>query len=450
MTRRALVSTSALLIAALAPASAAAASKAPVVKSITPLKVSVGQKLTLKGNNFLPGKGNTRVFFVRVGGEGVASAAADKATKKKVVVTVPLVLNATLAGKSGRFKVRVLTERFGSWSKARKSPVVTASADGSGGGDGGGTSNPEGDCDRDGLPNGTDADDDNDLLPDAEEKALATDACKSDTDGDTVEDGFEYESAIDLNETVLFGARDPLPYPGKRPYPNPLYPDAGVDYDGDGLSGFDEFSLWLKFGNHEFPLNYSDGLQTTVPTPLPAGDEYLQMDSAAGGPNYHDGWLDDGERDADGDNLTNWDESHGRMTPFWWESHYDGVNDVKELPYPVTYAGTDMLDRDSDGDGVHDGLDDQDHDGLRNQWEVARPYNWNLTFVSQGHSGNPSPNPWARTNPFNPCKPVYSKTCHTHPPHGYYQGEDWVGASPDWASANFGPPGTTPGPIFAP
>jgi hypothetical protein len=448
MTRRALVSTSAVLLTALAPASAAAAAKAPVVKSITPLKVSVGQKLTLKGKNFLPGKGNTRVFFVRVGGAGIASAPADSATKKKVVVTVPVVLNDALEGGSGRFKVRVLTKRFGSWSKASKSPVVTASADGSGG-PGGGTTNPEGDCDRDGLVNSGDSDDDNDLLPDTQEQTLATDPCKPDTDGDFAEDGFEYESAVDLNETVLFGSRAPLPYPGKRPYPNALSPDAGVDYDGDGLSQIDEQILWIKYGNHQFPLNYSDGLQTTVPTPLPPGDELLQMDSATGGPNWHDGWLDDGERDADGDNLTNWDESHGRMVRTWWEEQYDGTNDVQEKPYPVSYEGTDMVDRDSDGDGVHDGLDDQDHDGLTNQWEVARPYDWRETYWSVEQDPHPAdPNPWARTNPFNPCKPVYSKTCHNHPPFGYYEGEDWEGAAPDWASANYGLPGTTPGPIF--
>jgi hypothetical protein len=448
MTRRALFPTAVLLVAALAPASAAAASKAPVVKSITPLKVAVGQQLTLKGKHFVPGKGKTRVFFVRVNGEGVASAGADKGTRSKVVVTVPDVLNTPLAGKSGRFKVRVLGKRFGDWSKLSKSPIITASADGSGSG-GGSSSNPEGDCDHDGVLNGVDTDDDNDLLTDAEEKTLGTDACKSDTDGDGVEDGYEYKSAVDLNETVLFGSRQPLPYPGKRPYPNPLFPDADVDYDGDGLSSADEQKLWLAFGNHDLPLNYSAGLQTTVPTPLPPGAELQQLDSAPYGPNWNDGWLDDGERDADGDHLSNWDESTGRMTPQWWENNYNGTNDpAKEKPYPVTYAGTDSADADSDGDGVIDGLDDQDHDGLSNQFEVTRPYNWRSEYISIGTNAHPGTNPWARVNPFNPCKPVYSKTCHTHPPFGYYEGEDWAGLAPDDASANYGPPGATPGPIF--
>ena len=35
-----------------------------------------------------------------------------------------------------------------------------------------------------------------------------------------------------------------LPYPGKRPYPNALFADADVDYDGDSLTLGEEYSLW--------------------------------------------------------------------------------------------------------------------------------------------------------------------------------------------------------------
>ncbi len=75
------------------------------------------------------------------------------------------------------------------------------------------------------------------------------------------------------------------------------------------------------------------------------------------------------------------------MQPGWWETNYDGVNDVKEKPYPITYAGTDLADRDSDGDGVHDGLDDQDHDGVINLQEIVN-----------GTDG-------ATSDPYNPCDP---------------------------------------------
>jgi hypothetical protein len=456
MTRRGLLPISALLLAALVPTTAAAASKAPVVKSVSPLNVKVGKKLTIRGKNFRPGKGKTRVFFVPVSGKGVATARATSASKTKVVVTVPAALNDLLGSHSKRFKLRVLGKRFGSWTPKKRSPVIYPSAATGGGGPSHGGA---ADYDHDGIPNRTDSDDDNDGLADAKEGPdtahgqLGTDPFNADTDGDGVGDGFEYQSALDLNRTVLFGSRPPTPYPGKRPYPNPLFPDDGVDYDGDGLYERDEYKLWKRFGGGHFPLNYSDGLQTTVPTPLPPGQINQQLDSAGSGPSFHDGWLDDGERDADGDGLSNWDEAHGRMTPEWWIAQYDGTSGPKETRYTITYAGPDMTDHDSDGDGVSDGADDQDHDGLSNAYEIARPFDWLSTYISTGPgaSGHAGTNPWARTQPFNPCKPVWSHTCHEHPPFGYYEdGEDWMGMFPADAVASYGAPGTIPGPIFGP
>jgi hypothetical protein len=105
-----------------------------------------------------------------------------------------------------------------------------------------------------------------------------------------------------------------------------------------------------------------------------------------------------------------------------------------------------MLDPDTDGDGIPDGADDQDHDGLSNAFEIQRPYDWKTTYVSVGpsnaHSGT---NPYARVQPYNPCKPVWSDTCHQHFPGGYYKDtEDWAGLTPGQA----GPPGVLPGPLF--
>jgi hypothetical protein len=150
--------------------------------------------------------------------------------------------------------------------------------------------------------------------------------------------------------------------------------------------------------------------------------------------------LDDGERDADGDGLSNWDEANGRMTQDWWTDEYKKT----EKRYPLTFGGVDMTNPDTDGDGIPDGADDQDHDGLSNQFEVARPFDWDTTYVSIFHPGT---NPYARVQPFNPCKPVFSETCHRHPPFNYYpDSEDWQG--PDPAAA--GQPGVTPGPLFGP
>ena len=454
MTRRAVLPLCASLATALVFSTTAQAAKAPVVKSVSPLNVGVGQKLTLKGRNFVPGKGKTKVFFVRVKGRGVATAAATSATRRKVVVVVPATLNNALAGQQARFKLRVLAKKFGKWTPARKSPVVSPSSlDGGGGNGGGGGVDPAADCDADGTANATDTDDDNDLLSDAQEAQFGTVPCNGDSDGDTVIDGYEYTSALDLNRTVLSGATPPTPYPAKRPYPNPLFPDAGTDYDGDGLNLADEQLLWVRYGGRQTPLNYSDGNQVTVYTPAPTAPELGQLDSGSFGGHEFDGQLNDGERDADGDGLSNWDESHGRMTPSWWPSTYDGKFTPKELPYAgVSYAGTDFADPDSDGDGITDGADDIDHDGLSNMYEVARPWNWAATNVSVGpnglgQSGAPSPNPWARVDPFNPCKPVFSNTCHRHPPFGYYgDDEDWEGMTPADAAA-VRAPGVTPGPL---
>ena len=94
-----------------------------------------------------------------------------------------------------------------------------------------------------------------------------------DTDGDGVEDGYEYQSAIDLNNDDYQTPNVSLPYPGKTPYPNPLFKDGDVDYDGDGLRLSTEYQLW-KYTyqvNHTAartlsPLSYSDGTQYSLST----------------------------------------------------------------------------------------------------------------------------------------------------------------------------------------
>ena len=64
-----------------------------------------------------------------------------------------------------------------------------------------------------------------------------------------------------------------------------------------------------------------------------------------------------------------------------------------------------MVDPDSDGDGVLDGADDQDHDGLANLDEVDR-------FGVRDGAGL-----YLWVNPYNPCLPDYhSRVCTLHPP----------------------------------
>jgi len=108
------------------------------------------------------------------------------------------------------------------------------------------------------------------------------------------------------------------------------------------------------------------------------------------------------------------------MTPTWWALSF---TDPKESVYPGrTFEATSFVEADTDGDTIPDGADDEDHDGFTNAFEVGRPRNWRTTYVSTSHPGTDAR---ARVNPFNPCKPFYSSTCHRYPPFGYYEGEDW-------------------------
>jgi hypothetical protein len=127
------------------------------------------------------------------------------------------------------------------------------------------------------------------------------------------------------------------------------------------------------------------------------------------------GVLTDEERDADGDGLMNFDETHGRMVTNWWKSAFAG-----EPAYLNTYAGTNFLDPDTDGDGVLDGADDQDNDLWPNLYEVSRAtanYGWD---TSTDDGDGVDENPLGKVNPFNPCLPQDGRDnhCAQIPPFG--------------------------------
>jgi hypothetical protein len=379
----------AAVVALLAPAAAAEAAKKsvyPSIKKIEPLNLSIGETMTIKGRNYLAGKNRNTVVFKRKNQRAIF-AKAHTATRTKLTVVVPEKLRPYLA-KLGdapiptKFQVRILSKRFGKKYTAMKASPVIAPIPA------GGTTgdvlpiNPvappaPADCDNDGIIDDNDDDDDNDHMSDAFEAVIKTDKCLVDTDGDGSSDFWEYQSALDLNLRAL-------PYPGKRPYPNPLFHDSAVDYDGDGMYAWQEHLMWVRYGNGANALNYSDGTQRTDPS---------------------SGTTDD-NRDVDADGLGNWDEANGRFQRDWWT----GVV-TAEKPYGVEFGSLDFVDSDSDGDGRLDGDDDIDHDGYSNRDDYDRMKPLPDKF-------DESLEPVARwVQPFNPCLPdPESPTCSLHPP----------------------------------
>jgi hypothetical protein len=434
--------------------------KSPVVTSVRPMEAFIGETVEIRGRHFLRGRNRNSVVFKRDGGRAIF-VKADVGTTKLLRVKLPDKLASALVVKDGtpvptRLRVRVLAAKFGkAFTSLRNSPVIgpekppapaTPPA-----------SQPDGDCDADGLLNKVDSDDDNDLLADGLETQLKLDGCKRDSDGDAVEDGYEYRSAQDLNDDHYQNPDTYLPYPSKKPYPNPLFGDANVDYDGDGLTLVDEYTLWLNHGMRSLEgLLYSDGEQYSQNIDTPAYPKHMAFLAWSNANGYagvldvntdgtvtdveryyfdfdYDGKLSDDERDEDADGLSNWVEAHGYLQPSWWAGVYD-----KEKAFTVPYAGTDLADADTDGDGVRDGADDQDHDDFTNVSEQSR----RLVAGEDVLPGDPTwvfgtfPGPdWLRpiepikalpfddeplrawVQPFNPCLPdAGSRTCPRYPP----------------------------------
>ena len=104
---------------------------------------------------------------------------------------------------------------------------------------------PDGDCDADGVKNGVDPDDDNDLIADGLESSRSCSTPAWATPTATASRTATSTSPRSTSTTTTTSRRTrSLPYPGKTPYPNPLYKDNELDFDGDSLSLQDEYKLW--------------------------------------------------------------------------------------------------------------------------------------------------------------------------------------------------------------
>jgi hypothetical protein len=415
----------------------------PKITRVAPMRLNVGDKLVIRGKNFKAKKRRNTVIFRGSGGR-TAFAKPRRASKRKLVVKVPASVARLLVVRDGkqrptRLKLRVLAGKFSRFTPRRLSPVVL----GVGAGGGGEDKKPLAACN-------SSSDHDNDLLLNQREIEIGTDPCLIDTDGDGLSDGWEYFSAKDLNIKAV-------PYPGKRPYPNPLDPsDRGIDFDGDGLLAEEEYRAWRFTGSSfdpgkaggldlESPLGYSDGTQYSRASEEPIAPEWKSAAFGLTPPttpfsatyDLHDDpeWRDD-ERDADRDGLSNWFESkRGPGQPEWWPGFWGQEEyGIAAWPEPLAcgqrpgafnqrpFAELNLADPDVDGDELLDGEDDQDNDDFTNieeLYEVVTDLDGDGNTAC-GHLDIPSHffNGESRVvNAFNPCAPDQeSRTCPIYIP----------------------------------
>ena len=451
----------ALVVAVPGVALAKKSGPTPLITKVSPMRISVGKLLTIRGSHFRPTKkGNTIIF--RSGQGRSAFAKPTRASRTKLVVRVPAAVARLLTVKNShqrptRLKLRVLAGKFSKFTSRRLSPVVTGVGDGDGGGGGGGGGTP--------VVCNSSPDHDGDLLPNSLELSIGTDPCLADTDNDQMSDGWEYWSAKDLNVKAV-------PYPGKKPFPNALDPSDGagagatssnIDFDGDGLTTLEEYRAWRYTGSAfdpskvggldlESPLGYSDGTRFSRASETPGvpawrGPSYGLAPPAQPFPDTYNfagdpQWRDD-ERDADGDGLSNWLEAArgpGKASywPGYWKVPERSVDAWKKSSYCAApneqrpgefserpFADLDLADADVDGDTLLDGEDDQDNDDYNNiteLYEVVSDTDGNGQPAWCGKAAGLIPTidrggtPWA-INPFNPCAPdPNSRTCPPYIP----------------------------------
>jgi len=390
-------------------ASAASKSKLPVITSVSPRSLAVGEKLTIRGKNFRKGPLKTTVAFYRKG-RPIVFLKAQTATSTKLTVLVTEKVQSLFKDSQTTprlIRLRILTTRLSkSWTKNSRSVTIdpVAKVPTTPTTPKPGEPAPELTCEQRAAANAG-GDEDKDLVNNSDELRFKLNPCVGDSDSDGVSDGFEAWSAVDLNysyngSTYMNVLPDLFFFNGRRPSPNPLDPaDAGKDFDGDGLSLSQEYQLWVAGGAQSGTAkDYSDGKQRTFDEPI-SGRTWLDLNG--------DGKLTDDERDFDGDNISNQIEFNMAGQQEWWDKvkwrkRGTGTEYEAELPYTLrTFSGLDATAIDSDGDGLSDGQDDQDNDGWSNFLEMQ------YTRAELG----------VRVQAFNPCLPqMHAINCSRYRP----------------------------------
>lgn len=226
------------------------------------------------------------------------------------------------------------------------------------------------DTDRDGDPNITDHDDDNDSISDEQEVISGTNPLSPDTDRDGVddaEDAFPLDSKesadndkdVTGNNADLDDDNDGLSDVEEKQYKTDPFL---ADTDKDGINDFDE----VKAGTNPLDSDSDhDGIPDgSDPFPLDANrkadsdkDGIADEDEIKAG---LDSTVSDQDKDSDSDSVSNTDEVNKYSTnPNKADSDSDGIDDAKEISLGL------------DPNNAEDGAKDSDVDGLTDAQEIA-------------------------------------------------------------------------------
>jgi IPT/TIG domain len=131
-----LLALSAAALLPAAPASSKRGASTPSITRVTPMRISIGNLLTIRGRNFKPRRNANTIIFRGPNGRS-SFAKPRRAGRGKLVLVVPAgVTHLLAADETGqhptRLKLRVLAGRFSDFTPPRLSPVVTAAGQGDG------------------------------------------------------------------------------------------------------------------------------------------------------------------------------------------------------------------------------------------------------------------------------------------------------------------------------
>ena len=241
------------------------------------------------------------------------------------------------------------------------------------------------DLDGDFIPDSSDPDRDGDGISNTDEATNGTDPDDADTDGDGINDGTEGTTDSDSDGTIdaLESNTNDTDADGVSDQSDAANNDGSNDTDGDGISNANETTVGTDPENaSDTPSDQDgDGTPDSIDTDRD-GDGYSNNQEITGGSNPDDSSSVPTDRDADG--ISNTDETSNGTDPDNADTDGDGINDGIEGITDSDGDGTiDALESnhsDTDSDGVPDQSDsqntdpnnDSDGDGVSNQNEVAQ------------------------------------------------------------------------------